>query len=94
MEIEDILPVSFGKWTLGVKMIMADNEQELSNKDISLLDLVDRILAKGVILKGDITISVADIDLIYLGLKVLLSNVDKAEELREHQWEKMKRGEA
>ncbi|MCF8001565.1 MAG: gas vesicle protein [Halanaerobiales bacterium] len=73
---------------------MADNEQELSNKDISLLDLVDRILAKGVILKGDITISVADIDLIYLGLKVLLSNVDKAEELREHQWEKMKRGEA
>jgi gas vesicle structural protein len=69
------------------------NKKRLKNQDITLLDLLDRILDKGVILKGDITISVADVDLIYLGLRLLLSSIDKAEELREHQWQKMMKGE-
>ena len=51
-------------------------------KEVTLLDLLDRILNKGVILWGDITISVADVDLIYLGLKVLLSSIEKAEQMR------------
>jgi hypothetical protein len=51
-------------------------------KEVTLLDLLDRILDKGVILLGDITISVADVDLIYLGLKVLLTSIEKAEEMR------------
>ena len=50
-------------------------------KDVTLLDLVDRVIDHGVILEGDITISVADIDLIYLGLKVLLASVERAAEL-------------
>jgi hypothetical protein len=51
-------------------------------KEVTLLDLLDRILNKGVILWGDITISVADVDLIYLGLKVLLASVETAERMR------------
>lgn len=51
-------------------------------KDVTLLDLVDRVLNKGVILWGDITLSVADVDLIYLGLKVMLTSVEKAEEMK------------
>lgn len=51
-------------------------------KEVTLLDLLDRILTKGVILCGDITISVADVDLVYLGLKVLLASVDTAERMR------------
>ena len=51
-------------------------------KEVALLDLLDRILTKGVILWGDITISVADVDLIYLGLKVLLASVETAEQMR------------
>jgi hypothetical protein len=51
-------------------------------KEVTLLDLLDRILNKGVILWGDITISVADVDLIYLGLKVLLASVETAEKMR------------
>ena len=51
-------------------------------KDISLLELLDRALDKGVILWGDVTISVADVDLVYLGLKVLLSSVETAERMR------------
>ena len=51
-------------------------------RDISLLEVLDRVLDKGVIIAGDITISVADVDLIFLGLKVLLSSVETAERMR------------
>jgi len=51
-------------------------------KEVTLLDLLDRILNKGVILWGDITLSVADVDLVYLGLKVLLASVQTAEQMR------------
>lgn len=52
------------------------------DKDVTLLDLLDRILTKGVYIWGDITLCVADVDLVYLGLRVLLCSVDKANELR------------
>jgi len=48
-------------------------------QEVTLLELLDRVIARGVILAGDITISVADVDLIYLGLRVMLSSVDQAE---------------
>ena len=51
-------------------------------KEVTLLDLLDRILNKGVYLQGDITISVADVDLIYVGLKVLLGSVETIERMR------------
>ncbi len=51
-------------------------------KDVTLLDLVDRVLNKGVILWGDITLSVAAVALIYLVLKVMLTSVEKAEEMK------------
>jgi gas vesicle structural protein len=51
-------------------------------RDITLLEILDRALNKGVVISGDIVISVADVDLIYLGLKVLLSSVETMEQLR------------
>jgi hypothetical protein len=48
---------------------------------VTLLELVDRVLNKGVVLSGDITLSVADVDLVYVGLRVLLSSVATLEEL-------------
>jgi hypothetical protein len=58
------------------------NELVAKKKEVTLLDLVDRALNKGVILYGDVTISVADVDLVYLGLKVLLSSVETVERMR------------
>jgi hypothetical protein len=46
------------------------------SKDITILELLDRVLNKGVVITGDIVISVADIDLVYLGLKLILSSVE------------------
>ncbi len=42
---------------------------------ISLCEALDGILNKGAVITGDLTISVADIDLIYVGLRVLISSV-------------------
>jgi len=58
------------------------SELVAKEKEVTLLDLLDRILNKGVILWGDITISVADVDLIYVGLKVLLTSFETAEQMR------------
>jgi hypothetical protein len=49
-------------------------------RDVALIDLVDRLLAGGVVIAGDITLAVADIDLVYVGLRALISSVATAEE--------------
>lgn len=60
---------------------MYDNVIDRS-KDITILELLDRVLNKGVILTGDIVISVADIDLVYLGVKLMLCSVETMEKLK------------
>jgi hypothetical protein len=57
------------------------NSLAAREKEVTLLDLLDRILDKGVILRGDLTISVADVDLVYVGLKLLVASVETAERL-------------
>ena len=48
--------------------------------DIALVDLVDRLLEGGVVIAGDITLSVADVDLVYVGLRALVSSVGSLQE--------------
>jgi hypothetical protein len=48
----------------------------LEHSDLSLLETIDHVLNRGLVISGDITISVADIDLIYLGLNVVLGSVE------------------
>jgi len=52
-----------------------------TEEEVTLLELLDRVLDKGVVLSGDITLSVADVDLVYVGLRVLLSSVETAQRL-------------
>ena len=51
--------------------------------EVTLVELVDRVLNKGVVLSGDVMLSVADVDLVYIGLRVLLSSVPSLEEQHE-----------
>jgi hypothetical protein len=51
-----------------------------ASEDIALVDLLDRLLSGGVVLAGDITLAVADIDLVYVGLRALISSVATAQE--------------
>ncbi|HEX7240321.1 MAG TPA: gas vesicle protein [Longimicrobiaceae bacterium] len=45
---------------------------------LSLVELVNRVLDRGVVLTGDVTISVAGVDLVYLGLNAVLTSVSTA----------------
>jgi hypothetical protein len=50
-------------------------------EQLTLVDLIDRVLASGVVLSGDITLSVAGVDLVYVGLRVLLASVGTLDRL-------------
>jgi hypothetical protein len=55
---------------------LADQER------ISLCEILDRVLTKGVVVVGEVVISVADVDLIYLGLQLVLTSVESARTIR------------
>lgn len=61
---------------------MNSNELAPAADSIALVELLDRLLDKGVVVSGEVTIAVADIDLIELGLRVLLSSVETIEQKR------------
>jgi hypothetical protein len=61
-------------------MLARDDDDEV--RQISLCETLDRVLNKGVVLAGEVVISVADIELIYLNVRVLLTSVDTVERCR------------
>jgi hypothetical protein len=52
-------------------------DEILGPEDASLLDIVDNLLNKGVVLNGDLTIGLAGVELIYARLSLLLSAADR-----------------
>jgi hypothetical protein len=52
----------------------------IAQQEVALVDLVDRLLGGGVVIAGDITLSVADVDLVYVSLRALISSVATAKE--------------
>jgi hypothetical protein len=52
----------------------------IAEQDVALIDLLDRLLGGGVVIVGDITLAAADVDLVYVGLRALVSSVATAEE--------------
>ncbi|BBZ61033.1 gas vesicle protein [Mycolicibacterium monacense] len=52
------------------EVLPADN-----NREIALVDLLDRVLAGGVVISGDITLSIADVDMVVISLRTLISSV-------------------
>jgi hypothetical protein len=55
---------------------------ELSGLDdldrVSLCEVLDRVLNKGAVVSGEVTISVAGVDLVYLGIELVLTSVETA----------------
>ncbi|MCM3770410.1 MULTISPECIES: gas vesicle protein [Priestia] len=58
-------------------------KESMENKDIALIDILDVILDKGVAIKGDLIISIAGVDLVYLDLRVLISSVETLVQAKE-----------
>jgi hypothetical protein len=55
--------------------VPADVPGEIATERIALVDLLDRLLAGGVVVSGEITLSVADVDLITISLRALIASV-------------------
>ena len=55
---------------------------QFADERISLCETLDRVLNTGVVITGDVVISVAGVDLIYLGLNLLLTSVETARSTR------------
>jgi hypothetical protein len=61
----------------GIASDMAYEEFEFDrDEELSLLETLDHVLDHGLVIAGEVTIAVADVDLVYLGLNLLLGSVE------------------
>lgn len=55
---------------------MSDELERLpTQREVSLVEVLDRALGAGVVITGDITLSLADVDLVYLSLRLVVGSV-------------------
>jgi gas vesicle protein GvpA/GvpJ/GvpM family len=77
-----------------VKTLLS-NRHELPARQLSLFDLLDRILDKGVVINGDITLSFAGVDLLSLKVNLVIASLETAKRYGiELPWEKWAREKA
>lgn len=50
-------------------------DDPLDYRSVALVDLLDRVLATGVVITGDITLAIADVDLVRISLRALVASV-------------------
>jgi Gas vesicle protein len=63
----------------GPTTLYASSRVELPHaRQVTLLDLLDRLLAGGVVIRGHVTLAAADIELVDLDLSLLVAAIDKA----------------
>jgi hypothetical protein len=63
------------------QIIVSEGGESLEEVELSLLETLDHVLSRGLVIAGEITISVADIDLIFVGLNVLVTSVETANDV-------------
>lgn len=56
-------------------MTVSEHGEPLPGRQVALVDLLDRLLSGGVVLIGDIVLSIADIDLVRISLRALIVSV-------------------
>jgi hypothetical protein len=68
-------------------MVATEMRMEHAVQSASLADILDRILDKGVVIAGDISISLVGVELLNIKLRLLIASVDKAREMGINWWE-------
>ncbi|MBD2209407.1 gas vesicle protein [Calothrix sp. FACHB-156] len=58
-----------------------------STQGSTLADILERVLDKGIVIAGDISVSIASTELLHIRIRLLISSVDKAKELGINWWE-------
>lgn len=65
---------------------MAESYQLGPSRSQGLVDVLDRILDKGLVIAGDIRIKLADVELLTIQVRLLVCSVDKAQEIGMDWW--------
>ena len=66
---------------------MAEQKMMHATEATNLADILERVLDKGIVIVGDIKISIADIDLLNIKIRLLVASVDKAMEMGINWWQ-------
>ena len=64
--------------------------EPVEHKSLPLCDVLDRVLNKGAVIKAEITISVAGVELVYLGLQAVLTSIETGKRMLEPDYVKEK----
>ena len=65
---------------------MSGTIQPAYNRSTSLVDVLDRVLDKGLVVAGDIRVSLAEVELLTIRIRLLVCSIDKAEEIGLDWW--------
>lgn len=57
-----------------------ESGRSTSSHEIALADLLDRLLAAGVVISGDIVLSIADVDLVYISIRALITSIRESDD--------------
>jgi hypothetical protein len=58
---------------------MSAHDDLVRRRDVALVDLVDRLMTGGVVIGGDIVLSIADVDLVHVSLRAIIASVGTEE---------------
>jgi hypothetical protein len=65
----------------------SNNSLKTATQGSSLADILERVLDKGIVIAGDISVSIASTELINIRIRLLIASVDKAREMGINWWE-------
>ena len=57
----------------------ADVSRARAHREVALVDLLDRLLANGVVLTGELTLAIADVDLVHISLRALVTSISEGQ---------------
>ena len=66
---------------------MPNTRMEHSTQGSSLADILERVLDKGIVIAGDISISLVDVELLTIKVRLVVASVDRAMEMGINWWE-------
>jgi len=66
---------------------MPDSRMEHSTQGSSLADILERVLDKGIVIAGDISISLVDVELLTIKVRLVVASVDRAMQMGINWWE-------
>ena len=63
-----------------------DGRRSMQKSATSIIDILDRILDKGLVVAGDISVSLANVELLTIRIRLLVCSIDKAEQIGLNWW--------